>query len=170
LPVFSFEDAVDAEITAPGILADPGAEQAQFYPPGFGQISAADVGVAGAKLADHFADEVGEVGAVLHKGDQRCIFLPDGGPVHPVHIGSVEKVTHLPPAFGEDLLPFRLAIKINLHAVEVELVLDFDFGGRQIDDGVGGTLLDEHLFLIGGDFIAVDLTQFRLLELFKIIE
>ena len=88
-----------------------------------GLISAADVGVRVGKLADHLAQDVGEVVAIGGVRHERLILLANRLPVHAVHAGFKEIVALLPPDFVEDLLPFGRRIDLCAHATEIQRAL-----------------------------------------------
>ena len=57
---------------------------------------------------------------MAHKRDERLIIPAHLFPIHAMHIGRIEEIAHLPPAFVIDLLPFRLAVEIELQIRQVE--------------------------------------------------
>ena len=83
-----------------------------------GSIAAADVGVGVGKLADHFAQHVGEVVAIRHVGQQLGVLVAFLRPIDAVHGSFEEEVALLPPRFVEHLFPFGARI-------------DFHFAGWQ---------------------------------------
>ena len=170
LPVLALQDLVDPVGAALGVAGELRPEEAHRDPRGLGAVAAADVGVAAVDLADHLADQVGEVVARLRVGDEGGVLVVHRRPVDAVHGRREEEVAHLAPALVEDLVPLRVAVDGHLEALEGELVLHLDLAGRQVDDGevlAGG---DQHLLAVGGDVVAGEAAELRLLALLQVVD
>src|SRR5438105_2482622 len=122
------------------------------------------------QLTDQLANEVGEIVAMIHKGDERGVLVPHRFPVDSVHVRRIEEVAHVAPGFVIDLGPFRVAIELHVESTEFQLViLGFELVLRQIDDGVILLDLDQHLLAVSGDLVAVDIAKDRFFAVFQVI-
>ena len=87
-------------------------------PPGrlryVGHVATAHVGVTDGDLGPHVVEQVVQVGAVLHVGQQRAVHGLHLRPVRAVHVLHVEVVALQAPAFVEDLL--ELGFRLEVHA------------------------------------------------------
>ena len=92
------QNAIDAIGFARRVARELGAEQAELDPRRLRPLAAADVGVAVVQLADQFAEQIGEIIAVIHKREERGVFVAHGLPIDAVHVRRVEEIAHLPPA------------------------------------------------------------------------
>ena len=90
--------------------------------------------------------------------------------------GRVKEIAHLPPALEVDLVPLSVAIELHVQSLEFELVilaglfvlgLDLVFG--QIDHGVILVDLDQHLFAVARDLVAVDVAKHGLFAIFQAV-
>ncbi len=169
VPSRAFENLLDLVILGFVVALKFGAEQAGMDARRGGIIAAADVGMAHVQLANHFTDDVGEVGPMIDVGDQRFVLVVNRLPIDPVHARVEEEVAHLPPAFVVDLLPFLAAIELHVHPGYVQRFTDADRTSGQINDGVLALHGDKHLLLIGGDLIAVDIAKRRFLARVQVV-
>jgi len=170
VPVLSAKDSGDAIAARVRISLQLGAEQAHRNPPRFGVLAASDVGVSGVQLADHLAQNVGQVRPVVDVGHQRRVAIPHGRPVHAVHVRNVEELAHLPPALGEDLLPLGLPVEEGLHSRQIERILDFDLAFGPVDDRVLAAGLHQHLLSIRRQPVAADGAKLRLFALLEVVQ
>ena len=106
---------VDAEGTGLAVFAESAAQHARGDTRNLRHFARGDVGVADVQFADHLADEVGQVVAVLDVGEHHRIFVVDGVPVYAVHVLHVEVVAGHAPAFVEDLFPFGRVVDEHVH-------------------------------------------------------
>ena len=106
VPVFPGIDFLEAVKAAGRVEFIVHAQQAEVDGMQIGIIAAAHVGVGVGKFADHLAQQVGEVVAVRHVGQQRGITVALRGPIDAVHGLFEEEVALLPPDFVEHLFPF----------------------------------------------------------------
>jgi hypothetical protein len=150
IPVLALQDLRDLEELRGGVALEPRAEQAHRDARHLRQVAAADVGVAGVQLADHLADDVGQVGAVVDVVHQRRVLGAYGRPVHAVHVGREEEVAHLPPRLVEHLVPLGVPIDGDPHGRQIQVLTQFGPGHRRVDDGVAARRGDDHLRAIGG--------------------
>ena len=128
------------------------------------------------QFANQFANEIGEIVAMIYEWKQRRILVPLGLPIDAVHGGRVEEIAHLPPGLKIDLAPLGMVIELHVETFQFELVvlpsllvLRLDFVFRQIDDGVVLLDFDQHLFAIIGNLISVHVAQNGLFPIFQAV-
>ena len=111
--------------------------------------------MAGVQLADHFADDVSQVGAVVDVLDHRGVLLSDRSPIQSVHVRVVEVVALCAPRLLEDLRPLGAWIDEHLELPNVDRpVADFGRLVRRHDApttfrGATRSLIEEFLAIAG---------------------
>ncbi len=93
------------------------AKSAPSRPPGElgkrGHVAAAHEGMADGDLGAHHVEQIIQVGAMVHVGQQLAVHLLHLGPIGAVHVGHVEVIALVAPAFVEDLLELFLGLQIH---------------------------------------------------------
>ena len=87
--------------------------------------------MAHSQFANHAADDVGQIQAVLDIGQQGSIFVVHRLPVHAVHVLEVETVAVGAPGLVEDLVPLLVIIDCSNHVVKVHLVAQVGLAGGE---------------------------------------
>ena len=113
-PVLAGIDLLDAE--EPAVRFEVGPQKADADALAVGHISAADIGMRGVELGDHFADDIIEVAPVRDPGQERLVSLADRRPVGPAHAGVPVEVTLDSPGLAQELRPLFLWIGAHLHS------------------------------------------------------
>ena len=94
------------------------------------------------QLADHLTDDVRQVLAVLHVGQQGGILGLDRLPVHAMHVLEIEAIAEGAPRLIEDLRPFLRIVRRDLHVRRVDGVLQVGLARGDVRD-VHLTALEE---------------------------
>ena len=77
------------------------------------------------QLTDHLPDYIGQIGPVVYMIYQHLVFFINSRPVIAMHARVVEEITHLPPAFVVNFLPFLFQINHHVHVVERHKIFCF---------------------------------------------
>ena len=101
---------------------------------GLDVVATVNVGMTHSQLANHAADDVGEVQAVLDVGQQGGILVVHRLPVHAVHVLEVEAVAIVAPGLVENLVPLLVVVDRGNHVVEVHGLAQVGLAGRQGSD------------------------------------
>ena len=91
-----------------------GAEQASAGCGDGRHVASADIGVADGDFGAHHVDQVIQVGAMHGVRQKLAVDFFHAGPVGSMHVGDVEIVALIAPAFVEDL--FELLFRLQVHA------------------------------------------------------
>ena len=75
------------------------------------------------KLSDHFTDDIVQVQAALHIGEQHFILRLHRRPVDAVHVFEVETVPEGAPRLIEDLGPFLMPVDVGIETLQVDAFL-----------------------------------------------
>jgi hypothetical protein len=116
LLVVAGEDPADPVATAGRVELEAGARERHVRPLGLVPVAAGDVGVLDRQLGDHLGDEVVQVRAVGHVGQERPVLLAQRLPVVAVHVLHVEEVAVATPDLVEDLGPLVGGNAVHVHA------------------------------------------------------
>src|SRR5580692_265071 len=120
-------------------------------------VPAADIGMRGAQFGDEFADQIIQIAAMGHPGEERFIARADFVPVVAGHVGVPVKIALEAPGFVINLAPLCAGIDLHLHSAKIEFASpDFGFAWDGIGDADDGSGLVKHLRAILVDVVAVD--------------
>ena len=89
---------------------------------GLHAVAFAHIGMANVDFTNQLTNEVIDIVAIGAIRQQFAIFFFHRRPVHTVHIGRIEEVTHLAPSLVVDLRPLSAQIDPFLHIAEVNTV------------------------------------------------
>src|SRR5690554_8179495 len=153
-PGGAFQYFVDAEKAA-FVGTETCAQETGGNALGAGLVAGIHVGVTRIELANHFANDVVEVGPVLYVGYQLLVFFVNTLPVDPMHIVHIKEVAHLSPGLVVDLLPFLGISYLYLHAAQIHGFVDLNAARRQIHYGPFLVFTDQHFIAFGGKGVAV---------------
>ncbi len=121
------------------------------------------------QLSDQLAENIIQVGAMSHIGNQLAVPLFHSRPVHPVQIGIVEPIPLDAPHVLEHLFPFQLGIDVHDHFVDRQLAFRL-LVRRQIHNAVGIAFFVNDLLAVRRDVIASDFCENGFfLALFQIV-
>ena len=93
-------------------------------------IAPFDVCMTDVQLADHFRQNIRQVGTVRHIGQKRTILRSNRVPIDPVHILNVKIVAETSPDFFKNLVPFLVGLQI---AVKISGVKRLRIARRSAD-------------------------------------
>src|SRR5882724_3144063 len=120
VPVFTWQNPLDA-IGARGRVARKfGTEEAKLDSGCLWAFAAADIGVTVVQFTNQFADQIGEIVAVIHEWEERGVLVPLSLPIDAVHDGRIEEVAHLSPGLEVNLSPFGPSIEMHVETFEFE--------------------------------------------------
>src|SRR5207248_6342683 len=90
---------------------------------GIGTFATSDIGMTVVQFTDQFAEQIGEIIAMIYERNKGRVLIAHGFPIDPVHGWGKEKVPHLPPSLEVDLVPLGVAIELHVKAFELEFVI-----------------------------------------------
>ena len=97
---------------------------------------------------------------MIHERHQRGVFVAHRLPIHCIHRGSDEEVTHLSPALEIDLAPLSTPIQLHVETIDLVLViLGFELVFRHVDDGVVLFDLHQHFFTVERNLVIVRVSE-----------
>ena len=131
-PVLALVNPADLEEAAVGV--EVRAQHAHVDPPDARQVAAAHIGVRRVQLRDHLADDVIQVAAMRHPGQQGFVAFAEGLPVGAAHFRIPVEIAFDPPRFVQQFLPLVPGIGPDLHLAGVELAIAHILARRWLHD------------------------------------
>ena len=75
------------------------------------------------QFTNQFADQIGQIVAVIHEWEEGGVLVPLSLPIDAVHDGRIKEVAHLAPGLEVDLVPFGPSIELHIETFEFKFII-----------------------------------------------